>query len=236
MEVLARLRIWRAEVVERDSRVTVLARRNGGILRLHLRNTGRLRDLIYPGSQLACVDWSGGKTRGRVVGAWVGEDAAVIDTTLQAKMFEEAVARGLIPWLRGYVVEAREVWRLGSRLDYLLRAGRRRMLAELKSAVLLADDRAAMYPDTPSSRGVKHIKTLTRLTRMGAKTTLIFIAAHPHATHFRPNVDVDPRLGLLLPKAARHGVLIKAIKLYLKPDGRIVLSDPDLPVTGVKIN
>ncbi|MFB6290746.1 MAG: hypothetical protein ABEJ25_03340, partial [Candidatus Bipolaricaulia bacterium] len=48
--------LFTASVVERDSRVTVIGSSQGREFRAHLRNTGRLKDLIYPGATVAC-EW-----------------------------------------------------------------------------------------------------------------------------------------------------------------------------------
>ena len=92
----------------------------------------------------------------------VRESAALIDTVLQARMFEKTLEYVLIPWLHGYKVERREIVRYNSRFDYLLSNIVDRILLELKSAVYLSSDGDVMYPDTISERGVKHFKTLSK--------------------------------------------------------------------------
>ncbi len=92
----------------------------------------------------------------------VGESAALIDTVLQARMFKKTLEYGLIPWLRGYKIERREIVRYGSRFDYFLSNIVDRIILELKSAVYLSSDGAAMYPDTISERGVRHFKILRK--------------------------------------------------------------------------
>ncbi|MEN2975368.1 MAG: DNA/RNA nuclease SfsA [Candidatus Caldarchaeales archaeon] len=216
--------------MRRDSRVTVLAKIDEEVVRLHLTNTGRLEDLMYPGAEILYIRFRGRKVSGRVVGVWLGESAALIDTILQAKMFEIALDRGLIPWLERYRVKKRDFMIYGSRFDYLLYDGRDEMILELKSAVYLSEDGAAMYPDTVSVRGLKHIKTLNTLRSSGKNTALVFIAAHPLATYFKPNFKVDPRLIEVLNQSLHLNVLIKSIKMYLRGDGSVVLDDVDLPV------
>lgn len=170
------------------------------------------------------------KTAGRVVGAVVGESAAVVDTTLQARMFEASLCRGLIHWLEGYRIKKREVVKRGSRFDYLLDDGRVEQVLELKSAVYLAEDGAARYPDTPSDRGLKHIETLNEIRSAGEMAALVFVAAHPEARYFMPNYEVDPRLRRVFERSVEVGLLVKSIKIHMEVDGSIVLDDADLPV------
>lgn len=216
--------------MRRDSRVTVLAKIDGDIIRLHLTNTGRLNDLIYPGAKILYTSLSSRKVVGRVVGVWLGKAAALIDTILQAKMFEIALDRRLIPWLKQFRIKKKEVAVCGSRFDYLLEDGLEEMILELKSAVYLSSDGAAMYPDTISIRGLRHIEILNKAKSMGKSTGIVFIAAHPSATYFRPNFEVDPRLIEVFNRSLQLNVLIKSIKMHLEADGSIVLDDVDLPI------
>lgn len=228
--MLAKLQLQNARVVERDSRFTIVAEGEGRTFRLHLTNTGRLNDLIYPNSEILYMSLaSGRKVLGRVVGVSLGGSAALIDTILQARTFERALELGLVPWLQGYQVKKREVVRCGCRFDYLL-SGVDEVILELKSAVYLSGDGAAMYPDAISDRGVRQFKALCKLRSSGENTGVVFIAAHPYATHFKPNFDIDPNLRSALCEALKLNVLIKSIKIHLELDGAVVLDDPDFPM------
>ncbi|MCL7389091.1 MAG: DNA/RNA nuclease SfsA [Thaumarchaeota archaeon] len=208
-----------------------MATDSGKTFRLHLTNTGRLNDLVYPGSEILYINLlNGRRVSGRVVGVWLGDSAALIDTILQARMFEKALELELIPWLQGYKVERREVIRYGSRFDYLLSNGLDEIILELKSAVYLSHDGAAMYPDTISERGIRHFEILNKLKLMGKNTSIVFIAAHPYARYFRPNFDIDPRLKTTLCTSLKLDTLIKSIKMHLERDGSVILDDADLPV------
>ena len=228
---LGRLETREATIIERDSRVTVKVEVGGRILRLHLTNTGRLKDLIWRGAKALYVEKRGPRTHGRLVGILLNHEAALIDTQLHEHIFEELLERGLIRWLRGYKVKSREVRRLGSRIDYLLHSSKEgNLFLEIKSATLLEDDGAATYPDAPSTRGLRQIKTLIRLQRLGARTGILFISGHPYVKFFRPNKTIDPDISEALGEAANIGVKIKAIKLHLTRDGEIILDSLDLPV------
>lgn len=218
-------------MVKRDSRVTVIATDGRENFRLHLTNTGRLNDLLYPESRILYINLTNKrKVSGRVVGVWLGDSAALIDTALQARMFEKALELGLIPWLQRYTVKKKEIIKDGCRFDYLLTNGLDDIILELKSAVYLSNDGAAMYPDTISERGIRHFEILNKLKQMGRNTSIVFIAAHPYAKYFRPNFDIDSRLKTTLCKSLKLNTLIKSIKMHLEGDGSVLLDDADFPV------
>ena len=228
---LGRLETREARVIKRDSRVTVKVEAGGRILRLHLTNTGRLRDLIWRGAKALYVEKPGPRTHGRLVGILLNHEAALIDTQLHQRIFEELLEKDMIRWLRGYRVRSREVRRMGSRIDYLLRSPEKgNLLLEVKSATLLEEDGAATYPDAPSIRGLRQIRVLTKLRKLGARTGILFISGHPYVRFFRPNRAIDPGISDALAEAVRAGVEVRAMKLHLTRSGEIILDDLDLPV------
>jgi len=228
--VLSRFDTFLAQVVARDSRVTVIARDDGREFRALLRNTGRLEDLIYPGAEVLCLPKQGERTEAQVLGTVVDErGATLLDTLVQARMFERAAEQGLIPWLLQGALIRREVPIGNRRLDYEIVFQGRRGFLELKSAVHLRED-FATYPDVPSPRGREHVKLLIELRGQGYPCILAFIAAHPRARRFRPDVETDPELEDELERAVEAGVRIYALKMHLELDGSIVLDEPSIPV------
>lgn len=219
-------------VVERLNRFVVKVFRGSTEALAHTNNTGSLRGVLERGRRAYCLPKASGKTGFRLVAVEcpVGA-AALIDTTLQMRAFEEALARDLIPWLRGCRL-ARRNPRVGdSVLDYLLDCGGRPTYVEVKSAVLRLGDGTASYPEPASARGRRHVRVLTRLSMEGYRALLVFIAAIPGSKGFRVNSRADPLLPRLLLEASLKGVVIKALSLYYDPQARLVLlENPDLPV------
>jgi sugar fermentation stimulation protein A len=218
-------------IVSRVNRFVVEVEVGGFPERAHINNTGRLPGLLASGRRGYCLKRDGGKTRYRLFAIEDADgEAALIDTQLQMRGFEQALGRGLIPWLRGCSV-ARRAPRVGkSVLDYLLDCGRP-VYAELKSAVLRLEGDLAAYPDPASSRGRRHVEVLTRLAERGAGAALVFVAAMPRVKGFTLNVEADPVLPSLVRQAELKGVLVKALSMYYSPaTSEVVLSNPDLPV------
>ena len=225
--IIDRVDVFRCWVLGRESRVTAIVKRNGDVYRALLRNTGRLQDLIYPGSQVLCSLKSSGKTSLNIVGVVVDEEAVIVDTYTQMKMFEKAYSMGLIPWLKECIIWRREAKIRGMRIDYRIKCGNVEGYLELKSAVLLKDG-YAMYPDTSSRRGLKHIVLLRDLRRMGYRAVIAFIVGHPKAEAFKPYVEADREISSELREAVRTGVEVYAVKMYLKLDGTIVIENPNV--------
>ncbi len=224
--------LYELKVIERLNRFSVLLIDNSNTKYLGLlRNTGKLRDLIYYGSRVVCKKWSGHKTNYLILGVIVQNGIAIIDTYTQMRIFESLANANYISWLKDYRISKKEVKIENSRLDYeLLNSNNLKGFLELKSAVYMNND-VAMYPDTPSKRGIRHIKLLTQLKTLGYRSIIAFIASHPLAKQFRPYWEIDPELGNVLMFARSKGVEVYAVKYYLDTNNNLVFETDNLPIS-----
>ncbi|MEM0204767.1 MAG: DNA/RNA nuclease SfsA [Nitrososphaerota archaeon] len=229
MTELLKLDLWPAKVVKRLSRVTVLIEYGGKRFKAQIRNTGRLLDLIYPGSDVLIQFRYGGITRASIVGVKVATGVVLVDTYLQAKSFEIACSLNKISWLPPYQIMRKEVRVKCSRIDYELYAeGLGKGYLELKSAAYFSDG-YAMYPDSPTLRGRRHILLMKELAR-SARSIITFVATHPLTIGFKPCESGDAIVAKLLRDAKLRGVELRAVKICMTDENTIVLDDDNLPV------
>ena len=226
---LAEFDLFEGQVVRRDSRVTVIAAVDGDEFRAHLRNTGRLNRLIYPGSTVLCRWKKTGKTDARVLGAVDGGSVVLLDTYVQERSFEKLVNARALDWLPENLELTNRVSCGEKRFDFGFESDGRSGFIELKSAVTCENGRGS-YPDAPSERGLEHVESLTRLSGEGVPVYVVFVLTHPDCGRFRPNYDIQPEMGEALMAARETGVDIYAIKLVLTGEGRVRLVDQDVPV------
>lgn len=215
----------RGVFVRRLSRVSALVRVEGcgEPQKAHLTNTGRLREVLYPGGEVLLIPIDGVKTRWRIVGVPVGgEWASLLDTRLQEEAVAAILGRGLLSPLKGWkLVQRHPMVEGGMRFDFLLEKDGRRLWVETKSAVYyFPEDGSARYPDTVSLRGRRHLRFAIE---HAGEVVVLFVVADPRATHFAPSED-DPILAELIREAKRCGVSMYAVKIGLHiPDGSICL-------------
>lgn len=201
---------------------------DGSTVEAHLTNTGRLHELLTPGRPCLATRIKGKRLNYRLLALMHRGGYALIDTLTQMRSLEEAIARDLIPWLKGCRIARRNPRLGGSTLDYELECGSHRRLVEVKSAVLEGPRSESMYPDCPTDRGVRHVKELASLARRGERPLIIMVAAFPGARCFKPYRQGDPRLYEELARAVRSGVEVRAIGIYMTRRGEVVLYNPDL--------
>lgn len=208
----------------------MIVRNDTGEYLAHLTNSGRLLDLIFPGSACLCVSKRPAKTTLKIVGVPVSKEWAVlIDPCEQTKCFVNAAGAGAIRWLDGWSIAGAEVNCGESRIDYKIRRcddGSTGFI-ETKSAAMLLSGNVGSFPDCPTVRGRKHVKTMLRLANE-YRSIVLFLVQHPDAESFSPSIQGDRQFVADLADAVGGGVEVRAIKMALNFNGDVMLFDSDL--------
>ncbi|MEL9929423.1 MAG: DNA/RNA nuclease SfsA [Sulfolobales archaeon] len=218
-------------IIRRVNRFIVEISRNRESILAHNTNTGRLLDFIRPGRRALLKMINGEKIKYRLIAIEDLEGSfSIVDTLTQGIVFEELVRRGFIYYLRGCRISRRNPRAIDSVLDYQIECDNNTIYVETKSAVFRGPEGEAMYPDAPTKRGERHVKTLIELKDKGFDTALIFIAAMKNVKCFKPFEEVDPLLSNLIYQALKKNVLVKSLSIYMREDGSIYLENPDIPL------
>ena len=196
----------------------------GALTTAHCPNSGSLLGCNAPGSAAWLLDSENDARRCRYT--WVlvrvGRTLVNVDTGIANRVIHEAVLAGAIPELRGYRRVRREVaYGRRSRVDLLLedRPGDARpCYVEVKSTTL-AQGRVALFPDSVTERGLKHLRELQRAVRRGARAVNLFFLNRGDARVFRPADAIDPEYGRELRRAARRGVELLALRARVTARG-----------------
>ena len=96
-----------------------------------------------------------------------------------------------------------------------------------KSATLVVDG-VAMFPDAPTARGVKHLRSLMAARAAGYRAAVVFVIQRSDAGAFAPHDAADPLLGAALREAVAGGVAVYAYRCRVD-ETAIALADA-LPV------
>ncbi len=188
-----------------------------GIQTVHVKNTGRCRELLVPGAAVYLERGTnpGRKTAYDLIAVEKGDLLINMDAQAPNKVFAEWAGQGgFIP----DVTAVRPEFRYGdSRLDFCLETAQGPHLVEVKG-VTLEDGGAARFPDAPTERGVKHIRELQRAAEAGLDTTLFFVVQFQNAYSVSPNNATHPAFGEALREAAAHGVNVCAYDCLVTPD------------------
>ncbi|MEF8874220.1 MAG: DNA/RNA nuclease SfsA [Candidatus Thermoplasmatota archaeon] len=194
---------------------TVEHSRDGSSQEVHIRDPGRLDEILYKGNEVLLkraenenrkTDWS--LLAGRVKEHWVfvnsGYHRAIAEEILED---EDLSPFGDIDW---YEAEKKLD---DSRIDFLLRKDDKKVWVEVKGCTL-AKDKVALFPDAPTERGTRHVEELTRsITEEGTSAALLFLVFRPDPITFEPNKEKDPGFTSAFKKGLNKGLDVHAIRL-----------------------
>lgn len=152
-------------------------------------------------------------------GAWVG-----VNTATPNKIVREALEAKLFPhWADAVSVKSEHKITKETRFDFLLTMPNdRQHFVEVKN-VSLVEDGVAMFPDSVTERGQKHLRELIRLVGEGHSAELVFTVQRNDAKSFAPADHIDEDYGVLLREAVKAGVKITPVVIDLS-DGEISVS------------
>lgn len=211
----------------RLNRFAAMAEVGGREEMVHVANSGRLRELFEPGRRLLLAPAGGEhrKTRYDLALVDLGHTLVSADARLPNGLVAESLRRMELEPFAGFPEVRREVTYGESRLDLMLEGPPGRCYLETKSVTLVEGDGVAMFPDAPTSRGVKHLNTLMQVASDGHRAGVIFVIQRGDARCLTPHDESDPEFGATLRAAKAAGVEVMAYGCQVSPQ-EIRLADP----------
>ena len=183
---------------------------------VHVKNTGRCRELLTPGAIVWCQKSSNPNRKTQFDLITVQKGDRLINMDSQAPN----IAAG--EWLRagglGEVQNVKaETVHGDSRFDFSFTLDGKRCFLEVKG-VTLEQDGVCAFPDAPTERGVKHLKGLTQAAKDGFGAFVLFVIQMPDVKYLHPNDLTDPAFGAALREASVNGVTVLAMDCAVTED------------------
>ncbi|MDO4392785.1 MAG: DNA/RNA nuclease SfsA [Bacillota bacterium] len=234
-------KIVSGKFIERLNRFVAVVDVSGELQKVHVKNTGRCRELLIPGALVYLEDFQGRmgarKMRYSLVGVIKETDreSIMINMDSQAPNYvvrEAFEAGNLILPDFGRASSVKWEYKYGeSRIDFhVINDEGRQGLVEVKG-VTLEKDGVAEFPDVPTERGIKHVRELIKAHDEGYYAAVLFVIQMKGMKEFRPNDETHRAFGDSLREAAVRGVHILAWDCQVGAD-EIVLDEE----VGVIIN
>ena len=213
--------VHKARFVERPNRFVARCEMEGHMLTVHVKNTGRCKELLVPGAEvwLTRSDNPARKTAFDLIAVQKCDRLINMDAQAPNAAFGEfARSGGFLPDVR----EVRAEVRYGaSRFDFRLETAEKTHFVEVKGVTLEADG-VVRFPDAPTERGVKHLKELQAAAVAGFGAHAVFVIQMADVAHFEPNDRTHAAFGAALREAADSGVQIHAFWCRVTPDGMTI--------------
>ena len=211
-----------AVFLDRPNRFIAHVSLDGRTETVHVKNTGRCRELLLPGARviLAFADNPARKTKYDLIAVYKGDTLINMDSQAPNAAAAELLPR-LFPGCRLF---PEHTYR-HSRFDFYLEQGSRRIFTEVKG-VTLERDGEALFPDAPTGRGRRHLEELSAAAQEGYEAYVLVLVQMKGCRSFSPSGETDPLFAAALREAVRRGVQILCYDCTVTPDGMV----PDSPV------
>lgn len=221
-----------AKFIERPNRFVAVVEIEGRSEVVHVKNTGRCKELLLPGSKIVLTEpqppqsASGQlplmgsrakrKTRYDLIAVWKKDLGWVnIDSQAPNQVVREWLESGKSKFKKITYLKPEYTYDK-SRIDFYLEQGKKKVLIEVKGCTL-EEKGVGYFPDAPTERGVKHLRELAGAVAKGYECYLAFVIAMPKVTKVLPNVATHPEFGVALAEAQKAGVKVLYLPCEVQP-------------------
>ena len=218
--------IRKAIFLERPHRFIAHVELDGSVVKAHVKNTGRCRELLVPGAVVYVEDFEGRMGSRKLQYSL----SAVEKQNILINMDSQIPNKAALEWVKaGHLFPEKvqvtpEKTYGNSRFDLYVCSEKRKAFIEVKG-VTLESDNIARFPDAPTERGVKHLKELIHCMQEGYEAYLLLVIQMKGVDRFEPNWETHREFGETLQEAERAGVHILAYDCLVEPD-RMEIQDP----------
>ena len=203
-----------AEFISRPNRFIANVRIDGQAETVHVKNTGRCRELLLPGTDvyLEKTDRPNRKTAYDLVAVRKSNGLLInIDSQAPNQVVREWLDR------QSFDVIRPEFTYGNSRVDFYMEKKGQKLLLEVKGCTLERNG-IGYFPDAPTERGTKHLRELRRAAEEGFYATVAFAIQMDGISEVRPNTETDPEFAKELAKAEKVGVKVLFLQCHVTPD------------------
>lgn len=196
---------------------------NGEVITAHCANTGPMTGVCKLGSPVLVSHHPSPKRK--LAYSWeaiyLDEQWIGINTSLPNRVIGHMLDHHLLPELEPYNTVKGEVayGNEKSRIDFLLTNGEdssQKTYVEVKNTTWCMGS-LALFPDTVTTRGQKHIRELMSVLTEDTSAALIFFINRGDCDRFAAGAEADPEYARLLKEAIAKGVKVLPCRFAIEP-------------------
>lgn len=218
--------VKKAVFLRRPNRFIAQVELEGAEETVHVKNTGRCRELLVPGVTVYLAEGANPnrKTRYDLIAVEKGDRLINMDAQAPNRVFGEWVAAG--GFCSGLTLLRPETTWGNSRFDFYWESSEngRKGFVEVKG-VTLEENGAVYFPDAPTERGVKHVEELIACRAAGYEAALFLVVQMEGVAYWSPNDRTHPAFGDAVRRAAAAGVEILCRDCRVTPDS-LTMGEP----------
>jgi sugar fermentation stimulation protein A len=212
---------------------------------VHVPNPARLSELLTPGADALIREahvingHDIRKTKHSLFAVIYKKNLVGIDSRMPNYIFESSLRTNLLKEFSQWTIARKDFHYGDSRIDYLLEKteidssfskGNNKMLLEVKSCSLVIDS-VALFPDVPTIRGLRQIRTLIDAIRCGFASCVLWIVRREDA-----QIKIQPELEDALIKGVENGLHLLAYKAKVEPNSIKIIGRIPVKLRGRTVN
>ena len=184
----------KGKLIKRYKRFFIDVKLNKEVVTAHCPNTGSMKGLLDEGNQVYISKNDNPKrklkytleiikTKNELVG---------VNTHFANKIVHHGLSNNLIKEVTNSDSIKPEVFfNKETRFDFLVEKNKQKIFVEVKNVTLCREKKMAEFPDSITTRGSKHLKTLIEAIKKGYKCYLLFLVQIQGVENFKIAKDID---------------------------------------------
>lgn len=205
--------------ISRPNRFIANVNINGEVVTVHVKNTGRCKELLIPGTIVYLEKATNPERKTPYDLVAVEKEGKIINIDSQAP---NQVVKEWLESTGEYDKVIPEYKYGNSRIDFYMEKGDQKYLMEVKGCTLFRDG-IGYFPDAPTERGTKHLKELTKALKGGYKTIIAFVIQGEGIFEVKPNKETDPEFSKTFNLAVKMGVEVLFLTCSVKSDELVII-------------
>ena len=184
----------KGKFVKRYKRFFVDVKLNKEVVTAHCPNTGSMRGLLDEGNQVFISKNDDPKRKLKYTLEIIKAKNKLVgvNTHFANKIAYHGLSNNLIKEVANNDNIKPEVFfNKETRFDFLIEKNNQKIFVEVKNVTLIRDENIAEFPDSVTSRGSKHLRTLIEATKKGYKSYLLFLVQIEGVENFKIANDID---------------------------------------------
>jgi len=184
----------KGKLVKRYKRFFADVKLNKEVVTAHCPNTGSMMGLLSEGNEvfISKNDNPKRKLKYTLEIIKVKKNLIGVNTHFANKIALHGLSNNLIKEItKSDEIRPEVFFNKETRFDFLIKKNKQKIFVEVKNVTLSREEKTAEFPDSITSRGSKHLKTLIQAKKKGYKTYLLFLIQIEGIENFKIAKDID---------------------------------------------
>jgi len=184
----------KGKLIKRYKRFFVDIKLDKEIITAHCPNTGSMKGLLEEGNEVFVTKNNDPKRKLKYTLEIikVKKKLVGVNTHFANKIAHHGLSNNLVKEIsKNEIIKPEVFFDKETRFDFLVKKNKQKIFVEVKNVTLFRDKKIAEFPDSITTRGLKHLKTLSAAIKEGYKSYLLFLVQIQGVEFFKIAKDID---------------------------------------------